>query len=136
MPQLDGFEPISILLQHLEICKMMNHIPVSFKKAGSNIGPLVINEPNSKPDGTARLTPFPGRFIVLYVVVDNLLGSTVAPNVPSAFATLVLKKNIYPKIVLEALGHSNITITIGLYSHILPNMQHEWAGAVANILKR
>ena len=136
MPQLDGLEPTSILLQHLEICKMLSHILVSFKKVGLNSDPLVINQPNSKPDGTARLTTFPGRFIVLYVVVDNLLGSTVAPNVPSAFATLALKKNIYPKIVLEALGHSSITITLGLYSHILPNMQHELAGAVANILKR
>ena len=134
MLQLDGLEPTSILLQHLEICKMLSHLLVSFKKVGPNSDPLVINQPNSKPDGTARLTPFTGRFIVLYVVVDNLLGSTVAPNVPSAFATLTLKKNIYPKIVLEALGHSSITL--GLYSHILPNMQHELAGAVANILKR
>jgi len=104
MPQLDGLEPIPILLQHLEICKMMSHILVNFKKVGPNSDPLVINQPNSKPDGTARLTTFPGRFIVLYVVVDNLLGSTVAPNVPSAFATLTLKTNIYPKIVLEALA--------------------------------
>ena len=117
---------------------MMSHILVSFKKVDPNSDPLVINQPNSKPDGTARLTTFPGRFIVLYVVVDNLLGSTVAPNVPSAFATLALKKNIYPKIMLEALGHSGITITItlGLYSYILPNMQHELAVAVANIMKR
>ncbi len=35
-----------------------------------------------------------------------------------------------------ALGHSSITITLDLYSHVLPNMQDELASAVANLLKR
>ena len=88
MPQFGGLEPIHILLQHIEICKMMSHILVSFKKIGATGDLLVINQPNNKPDGTARLATFPGKFIVLFVVVgDRLLGSTVAPNVPSAFAT-------------------------------------------------
>jgi len=114
---------------------MMNHILVSFKKVRATGVLLVINQPSSKPDGTALLATFPGRFMVLFVVVgDKLLGSTVAPNVLSAFATLSLKKNIYPKIVSEALGHSSITIMLDLYSHVLPNMQNELA--VANTLKR
>jgi len=88
MPQLGGFEPIPILLQHLEICKMMSHILVSFKKVGATSDLLVISHPNSKPDGIPRLATFPGKFIALFVVVGaKLLGSTVAPNVPSAFAT-------------------------------------------------
>ena len=95
MPQLDELEPTSILLQHLEICKMLSHLLVSFKKIGATGDLLVINRPNSKPDGTARLATVPGRLIVLFVVVvAKLLGLTVAPNVPSAFATLALKKNI------------------------------------------
>jgi integrase len=39
-------------------------------------------------------------------------------------------------VVSEALGHSSVTITLDLYSHVLPNMQDELAAAIANILKR
>ena len=88
MPQLGGLEPIPILLQYLEICKMMSHILVSFKKVGATGDLLDIIQPNSPPDGTARLATFPGKFIILFVVIGaRLLGSTAPPNVPSAFAT-------------------------------------------------
>ena len=53
-----------------------------------------------------------------------------------AFATLGLKAGISPKVVSEALGHSNIGITLDTYSHVLPNMQTELSKAVANLLKR
>jgi integrase len=53
-----------------------------------------------------------------------------------AFATLGLVAGINPKVVSEALGHSSVTITLDLYSHVLPNMQDELAAAIANILKR
>ncbi|GCE17299.1 hypothetical protein [Dictyobacter kobayashii] len=33
--------------------------------------------------------------------------------------------NVHPKVVQELLGHSSITITMDLYSHILPSMQQE-----------
>lgn len=53
-----------------------------------------------------------------------------------AFATLGLIAGINPKVVSEALGHASVSITLDLYSHVLPNMQTELAGAVANLLKR
>jgi len=53
-----------------------------------------------------------------------------------AFATLGLVTGISSKVVSEALGHSSVTITLDLYSHVLPNMQGELAAAIANILKR
>ena len=53
-----------------------------------------------------------------------------------AFATMALQAGINPKVGSEALGHSSITITLDLYSHVLPNMQDELASAVANLLKR
>jgi integrase len=40
-------------------------------------------------------------------------------------ATLVLKMGVHPKQVQELLGHSIITITMDLYSHVLPSMQRE-----------
>ena len=40
-------------------------------------------------------------------------------------ATLLLTKGVHPKIVQEMLGHSSISITLDIYSHVLPNMQGE-----------
>ena len=38
-------------------------------------------------------------------------------------ATILLLKNVNPKIVSEVLGHASIAITLDTYSHVLPNMQ-------------
>ena len=38
-------------------------------------------------------------------------------------ATILLLKNVNPKIVSEMLGHASIAITLDTYSHVLPNMQ-------------
>ena len=40
-------------------------------------------------------------------------------------ATLMLAAGVHPKIVSERLGHSSITITLDIYSHVMPNMQVE-----------
>lgn len=38
-------------------------------------------------------------------------------------ATLLLGMGVHPKIVQEILGHSNVNITMTVYSHVLPSMQ-------------
>ncbi len=38
-------------------------------------------------------------------------------------ATLLLKQGVNPKIVSELLGHSSVSLTLDLYSHVLPDMQ-------------
>ncbi len=40
-------------------------------------------------------------------------------------ATLLLTLGIHPKIVQELLGHSQIFVTLDIYSHILPTLQEE-----------
>ena len=45
-------------------------------------------------------------------------------------ATLLLSSGINPKIVSEMLGHASITITLGIYSHVLPEMQAQAAAAM------
>lgn len=42
-------------------------------------------------------------------------------------ATLMLQQGIHPKVVSERLGHSNISITLGTYSHVMPGMQEQAA---------
>jgi integrase len=40
-------------------------------------------------------------------------------------ATLLLSVGVHPKVVQEILGHSQISITMDVYSHVLPGMQQE-----------
>jgi integrase len=40
-------------------------------------------------------------------------------------ATLLLGMGVHPKIVQELLGHSSISMTMDIYSHVLPSMQQE-----------
>jgi integrase len=49
-------------------------------------------------------------------------------------ATLLLLKNVNPKIVSEMLGHASIAITLDTYSHLLPNMQDHAAKALEDAL--
>jgi len=50
-------------------------------------------------------------------------------------ATLLLTQGIHPKVVSERLGHSNISITLDVYSHVLPDMQREAASKIDVILQ-
>lgn len=49
-------------------------------------------------------------------------------------ATLLLAKNVNPKVVSEMLGHASIAITLGTYSHVLPTMQESAANAMQDAL--
>ncbi len=40
-------------------------------------------------------------------------------------ATLLLAAGVNVKVVQELLGHSSISVTLGMYGHVLPNMQRE-----------
>jgi integrase len=40
-------------------------------------------------------------------------------------ATHMLQEGVHPKIAQERLGHSSVSVTIDLYSHVLPGMQAE-----------
>src|ERR671911_1097985 len=50
-------------------------------------------------------------------------------------ATLLLTRNVNPKIVSEMLGHATIAITLDTYSHVLPNMRDQAAQAMEDALK-
>ena len=40
-------------------------------------------------------------------------------------ATLLLLRGVHPKVVSELLGHASVSLTLDVYSHILPDMQRE-----------
>jgi integrase len=42
-------------------------------------------------------------------------------------ATLLLARGVHPKVVSERLGHAGVSITLDVYSHVLPTLQEEAA---------
>jgi integrase len=51
-------------------------------------------------------------------------------------ATLLFKNRIPAKVVQEMLGHSNISMTLDTYSHVLPDMQTEAANSLDDLLRQ
>jgi integrase len=51
-------------------------------------------------------------------------------------ATLMLESGIHAKVVQERLGHSNITTTMNIYSHVTPTMQDDAVSRLTNYVKK
>ena len=51
-------------------------------------------------------------------------------NVRHTCATLLLRQGVNPKYVQELLGHADISLTLNVYSHVLPDMGDAAAGAM------
>jgi integrase len=49
-------------------------------------------------------------------------------------ATLLLSRGVHPKLVQELLGHATIAMTLDTYSHYLPSMGDQAAGAMGEVL--
>jgi integrase len=47
---------------------------------------------------------------------------------------LLLRSGTNPKIVAEKLGHSSVNLTLNVYSHTIPSMQHDAAQTLENAL--
>jgi integrase len=47
----------------------------------------------------------------------------------------MLSRDVHPKVVSETLGHSQIAVTLDLYSHVTPTMQREAAQAVDAVIR-
>jgi integrase len=49
-------------------------------------------------------------------------------------ATLLLRQGVHAKYVQELLGHADISLTLNVYSHVLPDMGDASAGAMDHVL--
>lgn len=49
-------------------------------------------------------------------------------------ATLLLAQGVHPRLVMDILGHSQISLTMNTYSHVIPVMQREVAAKMDEIL--
>jgi integrase len=49
-------------------------------------------------------------------------------------ATLLLQQGVPARVVMEILGHSQISLTLGTYSHVVPELAHEAAERMGDAL--
>jgi integrase len=49
-------------------------------------------------------------------------------------ASLLLAQGVHPRVVMEMLGHSTITLTMNVYSHVIPDLQREAATKMEALL--
>ena len=49
-------------------------------------------------------------------------------------ASLLLAQGVHPRVVMEMLGHSTITLTMNTYSHVIPDLQREAATKLEAVL--
>ena len=50
-------------------------------------------------------------------------------------ATLLLSAGVNPKVVSERLGHATISITLDVYSHVMPDMQRDTASLMEKLIR-
>ncbi len=50
-------------------------------------------------------------------------------------ATLLLAQGVHPRVVMDLLGHSQISLTLNTYSHVIPALRSEAADKMTAILK-
>lgn len=51
-------------------------------------------------------------------------------------ATLLLAQGVSPRVVMETLGHSQVSLTLNTYSHVLPALQEDAASKMDAILTK
>ena len=69
----------------------------------------------------------------------KLLGSARVPlirfhDLRHTAATFLLAQGVDPRTIMETLGHSQISLTLNTYSHVLPVLQREAARKMDGML--
>jgi integrase len=50
-------------------------------------------------------------------------------------ASLALAAGVNPKVVSDRLGHATVSMTLDVYSHVIPALQEDAAATVANLVR-
>jgi integrase len=87
----------------------------------------------ARPDGTP-LHPDSTSKRFRRLVANAGLPAIRLHDLRHTWATLALEAGVHPKVVQERLGHSNVSITLDLYSHVSPAMQSDAAERVAKLI--
>jgi len=86
-----------------------------------------------QPDGS-WLHPDAVSEMFVRRVQRNGLERLTLHGLRHTWATLALERGIHPRVVQERFGHSTISITLGMYSHVGPTLHDEAAELVASLV--
>lgn len=88
----------------------------------------------AQPDG--NIWP-PDTFSVQFAKLAKRIGmkGVRLHDMRHSHATHLLQEGVHPKVVSERLGHSTVSITMDIYSHVMPGMQESAAGKIDATLK-
>lgn len=118
--------------------KLVNHLRLTRKKALEN--KLMFGSKYMDKDlvvCTKKGTPVnPSNLLKTFKkdTEETGLPSIRFHDLRHTHATLLIEKDINPKVIQERLGHSRIGITLDIYSHVLPSMQQQVAQKLDEIL--
>ncbi|MGO2746737.1 tyrosine-type recombinase/integrase [Microbacterium sp.] len=78
------------------------------------------------------------RWSVRVAAARKTLGEDALPAIPlhglrHSHATMLLQAGVHPRVVQERLGHADISITLGVYSHVTETMQRDAVDRLAQI---
>jgi integrase len=96
-----------------------------------------------RPDGSTRIvtredgsSPKPKGITEAVSDFMKPRGSAVRLHgLRHSHASHLLAENVHPKIMQERLGHHSISVTMDIYSHLMPNMQAEAAAKLDAVLR-
>ena len=87
--------------------------------------------------------PKPFGFAIVLLITFGCGGdssSTTSPrrlhDLRHSCATLLLDQGVNPRVVMETLGHSQVSLTLNTYSHVLPALQRDAAARMNAVFER
>lgn len=93
-------------------------------------GPLVFCDTDGKPIRKSNLL----RRSFFPLLTEAKVPRVRFHDLRHTSATLLLTQGVHPKVVQERLGHSQISLTLDTYSHVLPSMQKDAAAKLDSLL--
>ena len=97
---------------------------------GFNTNGFVVRKKNGDPICPDSMTQKWERFVERYDLPKIRLHDTRHSN-----ATALIEAGVSPKVVQERLGHTDISMTLNTYTHVLPQMDIEAAQKINDIIK-
>lgn len=88
-----------------------------------------------KEDGTPLYPDFPTKHLKILLKNAGLSEDTTLHDLRHTAATLMFEGNTHPKVVSEQLGHSSVSITLDLYSHMIPGLKDAGARTAQDVVE-
>lgn len=107
----------------IEILTMINALP--------HYGDFVFSRKNGQPIAPKSLENHFKK-----ILKDANLPDIRFHHLRHTHATILLRKGVHPKVVQERLGHSKISTTLDIYSHVIQGMQAEVSNLISGIIQK